>query len=70
MLLLVLLKDKTMEGLVAKCNKLNLTSGYSYNYSPFLFDGKMFYTTYSLNMDGNEIVRKVSELERRNTTKK
>lgn len=65
-----LLKAKTMEQLVNKCNMLNLKSGGSYNYSPTIFDGQFFYATYDVDMDRNEIIRKVSALERLNTTKK
>lgn len=70
MLLQVLVKAKTMEELVAKCNLINLKGGYSYNYTPFVYDGTWFYTTYYMDLDNSEVVRKVSALERRNTTKK
>lgn len=70
MLLQVLVKDKTMEGLVAKCNMINLKGGISYDYSNFVYDGKFFYTTYYMDIDSNDVYRKVAALERRNTTKK
>lgn len=70
MLVQVLVKAQSMEALVAKCNLIVLKGGISYNFTPTVFDGKQFYTTYYLDTDNSEIIRKVSELERRNITKK
>jgi hypothetical protein len=68
--LLGFIKAKTMEALVAECNMFSLKSGKSYNFTAPLFDGKFFYTTYYFDIEMNEIVAKVSALERRNTQQK
>ena len=70
MLLQVLVKAQSMEELVNKCNLINLKGGHSFNFSPVVFDGKMFYCTYYIDTDQQEIIRKVSEIERRNTKSK
>lgn len=59
-----------MEKLVASCNTLVLKGGISYNFSPFIYDGKQFYTTYYVDTDSSDLFKKVAELERRNTSKK
>jgi hypothetical protein len=70
MLLQVLVKAQSMDALVTKCNLINLKGGYSYNYTPFLYDGKSYYTTYYIDTENSDLIRKISENERRNTTKK
>ena len=70
MLLQVLVKAKSMEELVSKCNMINLKGGISYEYTNHIYDGTFFYTTYYVNLDSNEVIRKVSELGRRNSSKK
>lgn len=70
MLLQVLVKAQSMEKLVAMCNMINLKGGISYNYTPFLYDGKTYYTTYYVDTDNSDLIRKISENERRSNSSK
>lgn len=69
MLLLTALKAKTMEELITKCNMLVIKGGISYDFK-IVTDGKQFYATYFVDTENSELIRKVSALGRRNTTKK
>ena len=70
MLLQVLVKAKSMDELILKCNMIVLKGGISYNFTPTVYDGKSFFTTYYVDTENSELIRKISENERRNTTKK
>lgn len=60
----ILVEGKTMAELVANCNVISIKSGISYKFENYITDGKKFYCTYYVDLDSNEVFRKVRAIER------
>lgn len=68
--LLMYVEADSMEQLVSTCNTISLKAGQSYNFSPPIYDGKKFYTTYYVDLESAELLAKVIRDERSKVTKK
>lgn len=60
----VLVEADTMAELVANCNMISIKSGISYEFGNYITDGKKFYCTYYVDLESNDVFRKVRSIER------
>lgn len=66
----VIVEADTMQELVDKCNLISLKSGVSYQFTPAVFGNNKFYTTYYIDLEMNDVFKKVARNVRSKAARK